>query len=61
LRALRLIGLGRIAADLSAREAALLAAILPNPIKRSARNPRSGVQRLAGIYMARSQASGLKR
>jgi monofunctional biosynthetic peptidoglycan transglycosylase len=52
---------GKSAADLSAREAALLAAILPNPIKRSARNPRSGVQRLAGIYMARSQAAGLKR
>lgn len=52
---------GKSAADLSAREAALLAAILPNPIKRSARSPRSGVARLAGIYMARSQASGLKR
>jgi monofunctional biosynthetic peptidoglycan transglycosylase len=52
---------GKSAADLSAREAALLAAILPNPVKRSARNPRSGVARLAGIYMARSQASGLKR
>jgi monofunctional biosynthetic peptidoglycan transglycosylase len=52
---------GKSAADLSAREAALLAAILPNPIKRSARNPRSGVQRLAGIYMARGQAAGLKR
>jgi monofunctional biosynthetic peptidoglycan transglycosylase len=51
---------GKSAADLSAREAALLAAILPNPIKRSARTPRRGVQRLAGIYMARSQASGLK-
>jgi monofunctional biosynthetic peptidoglycan transglycosylase len=52
---------GKAAADLSAREAALLAAILPNPVKRSARNPRSGVARLVGIYMARSQASGLKR
>jgi monofunctional biosynthetic peptidoglycan transglycosylase len=52
---------GKSAADLSAREAALLAAILPNPVKRSARNPRPGVQRLAGIYTARSQASGLKR
>src|SRR3954466_9187807 len=52
---------GKSAADLSAREAALLAAILPNPVKRSARNPRPGVARLAGIYMARSQAAGLKR
>jgi monofunctional glycosyltransferase len=52
---------GKSAADLSVREAALLAAILPNPVKRSARNPRPGVARLAGIYMARSQAAGLKR
>jgi len=52
---------GKSAAELSPREAALLAAILPNPIKRSARSPRAGVARLAGIYMARAQASGLKR
>jgi monofunctional glycosyltransferase len=47
---------GRPAAELSAREAALLAAILPNPIKRSARNPGPGVRRLAGIYMTRAQS-----
>src|SRR5689334_1415380 len=52
---------GKSAADLSPREAALLAAILPNPVKRSARNPRSGVARLAGIYVARSNAAGSRR
>src|SRR6202011_1226417 len=38
---------GHSAATLSAREAALLAAILPNPVRRSARNPGPGVRRLA--------------
>jgi monofunctional glycosyltransferase len=52
---------GKSASELSPREAALLAAILPNPIKRSARNPRPGVRRLAGIYMTRAQASSLQR
>jgi monofunctional biosynthetic peptidoglycan transglycosylase len=48
---------GKPASELSPREAALLAAILPNPIKRSARNPRAGVRRLSGIYMARAQSA----
>jgi monofunctional biosynthetic peptidoglycan transglycosylase len=52
---------GRPASNLSPREAALLAAILPNPVIRSARNPRPGVRRLAAIYMVRAQASELKR
>jgi len=52
---------GRPASGLSPREAALLAAILPNPVRRSARNPGPGVRRLAGIYMARAQASGAPR
>jgi monofunctional glycosyltransferase len=52
---------GRPASALSAREAALLAAILPNPVKRSARNPGPGVRRLAVIYMARAQSSGQQR
>ncbi|MBR0692166.1 monofunctional biosynthetic peptidoglycan transglycosylase [Bradyrhizobium lablabi] len=47
---------GRSAATLSPREAALLAAILPNPIKRSARSPGPGVRRLSAIYMARASA-----
>jgi monofunctional biosynthetic peptidoglycan transglycosylase len=56
-----LYAFGRPASTLSPREAALLAAILPNPLKRSARNPRPGVRRLAGTYMARGQAAGLQR
>jgi len=47
---------GHSAATLSPREAALLAAILPNPIRRSARTPGPGVRRLAGTYMARADA-----
>src|SRR5205807_5036250 len=52
---------GHPASALAAREAALLAAILPNPIRRSARNPAPAVRRLAGTYMARAQASALPR
>jgi monofunctional biosynthetic peptidoglycan transglycosylase len=52
---------GRPASGLSPREAALLAAILPNPVRRSARSPGPGVRRLAATYMARAQAAGLQR
>jgi monofunctional glycosyltransferase len=52
---------GHPASNLSPREAALLAAILPNPLKRGARNPGPGVRRLAGTYMARAQSAGLTR
>jgi monofunctional glycosyltransferase len=52
---------GRPASALAPREAALLAAILPNPTKRSARNPGPGARRLAGIYMVRAQVPGLRR
>jgi monofunctional glycosyltransferase len=52
---------GHPASSLSPREAALLAAILPNPHVRSARNPGPGVRRLAGVYMARAQAQALQR
>ena len=52
---------GHPASSLSPREAALLAAILPNPVRRSARNPGAGVRRLAGTYMARAQAAVLQR
>jgi len=52
---------GHPASQLSPREAALLASILPNPVKRSARNPGPGVRRLAGTYMARAQAPGMQR
>jgi monofunctional biosynthetic peptidoglycan transglycosylase len=51
---------GRPATALSPREAALLAAILPNPVKRSARNPGAGVRRLAVTYMARAQSPSLQ-
>ena len=47
---------GHSAAALTPREAALLAASLPNPVNRSARNPGAGVRRLAGTYMARAGA-----
>ena len=47
---------GKSARDLSPREAALMAAVLPNPVRRSAARPRPGVQRLAGIYQARAHA-----
>jgi monofunctional biosynthetic peptidoglycan transglycosylase len=47
---------GHSAATLSPREAALLAAILPNPVRRSARTPGPGVRRLGGTYMARASA-----
>jgi monofunctional biosynthetic peptidoglycan transglycosylase len=47
-------------ADLTAREAALLAAVLPNPVRRNARKPGRGLSRLAGIYQARAaRAHGL--
>jgi len=48
---------GKSAADLDRREAALLAAILPNPLRRSARRPGPGVRRLAGIYQARARSA----
>jgi monofunctional biosynthetic peptidoglycan transglycosylase len=43
------------ARDLTLREAAELAAILPNPIRRSARLPGVLVRRLAGLYEARAE------
>ncbi|TPQ40454.1 monofunctional biosynthetic peptidoglycan transglycosylase [Bradyrhizobium guangdongense] len=51
---------GKSAANLSPREAALLASILPNPVRRSAKTPGPGVRRLAGTYVARAQASSLQ-
>ena len=41
---------------LSAREAALLAAVLPNPKRRSAKVPGPAVRRLAGVYETRGAA-----
>jgi monofunctional biosynthetic peptidoglycan transglycosylase len=42
------------ARNLSSREAAELASILPNPVRRSARTPNPLVRRLAGLYERRA-------
>jgi monofunctional biosynthetic peptidoglycan transglycosylase len=47
------------AAALDVPEAATLAAILPNPLKRNARPPGPGVRRLSGIYQGRARAAVL--
>jgi monofunctional glycosyltransferase len=47
---------GKSVHDLTAREAGALAAILPNPVRRSARTPNSMVRRLAGLYEHRAEA-----
>jgi len=47
---------GKPARDLTAREAAELAAMLPNPARRSARAPSAMVRRLAGLYQRRAAA-----
>jgi len=46
---------GKSARNLSAREAAELASILPSPARRSARNPSPLVRRLAGVYERRAE------
>jgi monofunctional biosynthetic peptidoglycan transglycosylase len=48
---------GRSARQLSRGQAALMAAILPNPRLRSAGRPRGDVRRLAGVYAGRSARS----
>jgi monofunctional glycosyltransferase len=52
---------GHSATSLTPREAALMAAILPNPIRRSARAPGPGVRRLAATYVVRAQSAELPR
>jgi monofunctional glycosyltransferase len=47
---------GKPARALTPQEGALMAAILPNPVRRSAFHPRPAVQRLGGIYLARAHA-----
>jgi monofunctional biosynthetic peptidoglycan transglycosylase len=47
------------AADLDARQAALMAAMLPNPRRRDAQKPGPAVRRLAGIYQRRANNAGL--
>jgi monofunctional biosynthetic peptidoglycan transglycosylase len=46
---------GHSATSLSPQEAALMAAILPNPISRSARLPGPGVRRIAAKYVVRAR------
>jgi monofunctional glycosyltransferase len=48
---------GKPARNLTAREAAELAAILPNPAQRSARAPSAMIRRLAGLYERRAAAN----
>lgn len=48
---------GRSADGLSAYQAALLAAMLPNPVTRDARRPGPGLRRLAGLYQGRASRS----
>ncbi len=46
------------ASQLSPGEAALLAAMLPNPKRRSAKAPRPAIRRIAGVVQARAARSG---
>lgn len=48
---------GRSAAHLSRYQAALLAAMLPNPVARDAKKPGPGLRRLAGLYEGRAGRS----
>ncbi len=49
---------GVSAADLTRRQAALLAVSLPNPITRVASKPGRGMQRIAGVVERRARGSG---
>jgi monofunctional biosynthetic peptidoglycan transglycosylase len=49
---------GKPAREVNGREAALLAAILPNPHRRSAQKPGPAVSRRAAIYQARAAKGG---
>lgn len=49
---------GKSARSANAREAALLAAILPNPRRRNANRPGPAVTRIAGIYQTRTARAG---
>jgi monofunctional biosynthetic peptidoglycan transglycosylase len=48
---------GKAARDLTAYQAALLAAMLPNPVTRDAKAPGPGMRRLAGLYVGRTARS----
>jgi monofunctional biosynthetic peptidoglycan transglycosylase len=48
---------GKPAQSLSRYQAALMAAALPNPVRRNAKSPGPGLRRLAGLYVSRSARS----
>jgi monofunctional biosynthetic peptidoglycan transglycosylase len=48
---------GKPARDLTPYQAALLAAMLPNPVTRDAKDPGPGLRRLAGLYVNRAARS----
>jgi monofunctional biosynthetic peptidoglycan transglycosylase len=48
---------GKPAQSLSRYQAALMAAALPNPVRRNAHSPGPGLRRLAGLYVSRSARS----
>jgi monofunctional glycosyltransferase len=50
---------GKSAADVTPHEAALLAAVLPNPHRRSARLPGPAVRRLATLFEARARRAAV--
>jgi monofunctional biosynthetic peptidoglycan transglycosylase len=49
---------GRPASNVTAGQAALLSAILPNPVVRNAQRPGPSVRRIAGIHQGRAASSG---
>ena len=49
---------GKPAGSLGAAEAALMAAMLPNPVRRDAKSPGPGLRALAGLYVARARRAG---
>jgi monofunctional biosynthetic peptidoglycan transglycosylase len=48
---------GKSARSLSRYQAAIMAAALPNPVRRNAKSPGPGLRRLAGLYVSRSARS----
>jgi len=53
----RAFGIG--AAGVTAPQAALLASVLPNPVRRSAKTPGPGLRRIAGIHLRRMGAANI--
>jgi len=49
---------GRPARSLTAYQAGLMAAMLPNPVERDAKAPGPGLRRLAGLYVRRASRGG---